>query len=149
MLQINDGPPTTHQAQGQALNSGAELLLYDAEVPREGVQVTRARRTSRWINGSTFVWTAFRKQGPGRRIKRPALRSTNRTWAGPVIPHNLIHVFGSQRTGWLSRQSAATSARLRVIPIWAAPPAGIAKMRVRTVVGLTRPAHNWQLWAAQ
>jgi hypothetical protein len=44
MLQINDGPPTTHQAQGQALNSGAELLLYDAEVPREGVHVTRAGR---------------------------------------------------------------------------------------------------------
>jgi hypothetical protein len=61
MLQI-DGSPTPHPAQSQALNVGAELLLYDAEVPREGVNVTRARRTSRWIDGSTWVWTAFRKQ---------------------------------------------------------------------------------------
>lgn len=62
MLQINGGAPTIHEAQGQALNLGAELLLYDAEVPREGVHVTRLRRTSRWIDGSTFVWTSFRKQ---------------------------------------------------------------------------------------
>jgi hypothetical protein len=61
MLQI-DGPPITHHAQGQALNAGGDLLLYDASVPREGLHVTRARRTSRWIDGSTFVWTAFRKQ---------------------------------------------------------------------------------------
>jgi hypothetical protein len=61
MLQI-DGSPTPHPAQSQALNVGAELLLYDAEVPREGVHVTRARRTSRWVDGSTWVWTAFRKQ---------------------------------------------------------------------------------------
>jgi hypothetical protein len=62
MLQIDGGPPTPHPSQSQALNTGADLLLYDSEVPREGVHVTRARRTSRWIDGSTFVWTAFRKQ---------------------------------------------------------------------------------------
>ena len=39
-----------------------ELLLYDEEVPREGVHVTRNRRMARWIDGSTWVWTAFRKQ---------------------------------------------------------------------------------------
>jgi hypothetical protein len=61
MLQI-DGPPMPHHARGQAFNVGTELLLYDAEVPREGVHVTRARRSSRWIDGSTFVCTAFRKQ---------------------------------------------------------------------------------------
>ena len=61
MLQI-DGPPTPHPAQSRALNVGADLMLYDSEVPREGVHVTQARRTSRWIDGSTFVWTAFRKQ---------------------------------------------------------------------------------------
>jgi hypothetical protein len=38
------------------------LLLYDEEVPREGVHVTRSRRMARWIDGSTWVWTAFRKQ---------------------------------------------------------------------------------------
>jgi hypothetical protein len=62
MLQIDGGPPTPHPSQSQALNTGADLLLYDCDVPREGVHVTRARRTSRWTDGSTFVWTAFRKQ---------------------------------------------------------------------------------------
>jgi hypothetical protein len=62
MLQINGGPPAIHESRSQALNPGTELLLYDAEVPREGVHVTRVRRTSRWIDGSTFVWTGFRKQ---------------------------------------------------------------------------------------
>ena len=84
MLQINDGPPTTHQAQGQALNSGAELLIYDAEVPREGVHVTRARRTSRWIDGSTFVWTAFRKQ-VGRGEGSSGLRFDQLIGPGPGL----------------------------------------------------------------
>ena len=57
-----DGPPQIHHAQGQALNASGALLLYDEEVPREGVHVTRARRMARWIDGSTWVWTAFRKQ---------------------------------------------------------------------------------------
>jgi hypothetical protein len=57
-----DGPPTVHRAQSQALNAAADLLLHDEDVPREGVHVTRARRMARWIDGSTWVWTAFRKQ---------------------------------------------------------------------------------------
>jgi hypothetical protein len=57
-----DGSQKVHHAQGQALNSSGALLLYDEEVPREGVHVTRSRRMARWIDGSTWVWTAFRKQ---------------------------------------------------------------------------------------
>jgi hypothetical protein len=37
-------------------------LLYDEEVPREGVHITRRRRMARWIDGSTWVWTAFRNE---------------------------------------------------------------------------------------
>ena len=37
MLQIDGGPPTPHPSQSQALNTGLDLLLYDCDVPREGV----------------------------------------------------------------------------------------------------------------
>jgi hypothetical protein len=37
-----DGSETVHQARSRALATGAPLLLYDEEVPREGVQLTRA-----------------------------------------------------------------------------------------------------------
>jgi hypothetical protein len=57
-----DGSRTVHQARSRALATGAPLLLYDEEVPREGVQLTRARRHSRWIDGSSWVWTALRTQ---------------------------------------------------------------------------------------
>ena len=48
--------------EAEALTVRANLLLYDEEVPREGVHVTRTSRLARWIDGSTWVWTAFRKQ---------------------------------------------------------------------------------------
>jgi hypothetical protein len=35
-------------------------LLYDEEVPRDGVRLTRQRRMTRWTDGSTWVWTSFR-----------------------------------------------------------------------------------------
>ena len=44
-----DGSRTVHQARSRALATGAPLLLYDEEVPREGVQLTRGRRHARWI----------------------------------------------------------------------------------------------------
>ncbi|GAA4329752.1 hypothetical protein GCM10023165_02810 [Variovorax defluvii] len=57
-----DGARKTHPAQGTVLNAGARLLLYDEEVPREGAHVTRSRRMARWIDGSSWLWTAFRRQ---------------------------------------------------------------------------------------
>jgi hypothetical protein len=59
VLQPN-GTSKVHRAQSEALNASANLLLYDEEIPREGVHVTRRRRLTRWIDGSTWVWTAFR-----------------------------------------------------------------------------------------
>lgn len=61
VLQADGSAKVTH-AQSRVLNSAAELLLYDEEIPREGVRVTQQRRLSRWIDGSTWVWTAYRKQ---------------------------------------------------------------------------------------
>jgi hypothetical protein len=57
-----DGSSKIHQAQSRTLRTGAPLLLYDEEVPREGVQLTRARRFARWIDGSSWVWTALRTE---------------------------------------------------------------------------------------
>jgi hypothetical protein len=60
-----DATSKPHVARGELLGLAGPLLLYDAEVPREGVRVTRGRRMARWLDGSTWVWNAFRK-GVGR-----------------------------------------------------------------------------------
>lgn len=65
-----DGSPIKHRAQGRALNASGSLLLYDEEIPREGIRVARHYQLARWIDGSTWVWLAYRKavgRGEGSR----------------------------------------------------------------------------------
>ena len=57
-----DGTKQVHAAVGRILNAGAQLLLYDEEVPREGVHIISQRRLARWADGSTWLWTSFRNQ---------------------------------------------------------------------------------------
>lgn len=57
-----DATTIPHRAQSEVLTASADLLLYDEEVPREGVHITRRRRMVRWMDGSTWVWTAFRNE---------------------------------------------------------------------------------------
>ncbi len=57
-----DGSNTVHSAHSETLNSLGTALLFDEEVPREGTHITRRRRMARWIDGSTWVWTAFRNE---------------------------------------------------------------------------------------
>ena len=57
-----DGSQETHPALGRVLNHGSSLLLFDEEVPREGIHVTRHYQMARWIDGSTWLWVAHRKQ---------------------------------------------------------------------------------------
>ena len=57
----SNGSAKIHPALGRVLNTAQPLLLYDEEVPREGVHVTVRRRLARWIDGSTHVWTAYRR----------------------------------------------------------------------------------------
>jgi hypothetical protein len=57
-----DGWQKIHEARGEVLNSAADLLLFDEEVPREGLHLERRRQLARWTDGSTWVWTAYRKQ---------------------------------------------------------------------------------------
>jgi len=57
-----DGTNVVHAARSEALQALGAAPLFDEEVPREGVRVTRRRRLARWIDGSTWVWTAYRNE---------------------------------------------------------------------------------------
>jgi hypothetical protein len=60
-----DGSPEPVHALGRILESGHELSLFEEEVPREGVRVTRSYQFTRWIDGSSHFWVGRRK-GVGR-----------------------------------------------------------------------------------
>ena len=68
-----DGTNTIRHAQGELLNAAVNLRLFDEEVPREGVKVTRQFERTRWIGGSTLLWVGLRKQ-VGRGEGSSALR---------------------------------------------------------------------------
>ncbi|MEO8333644.1 MAG: hypothetical protein ABI664_01640 [bacterium] len=57
-----DGTSIVHSAKSQLLSGAPGLALFDEEVPREGVRLTRSRRMTRWLDGSTWVWTAFQRE---------------------------------------------------------------------------------------
>jgi hypothetical protein len=57
-----DGTGRVRHGRSQVLAALAGSALYDEEVPREGAQLTRRRRMARWVDGSTWAWTAFRNQ---------------------------------------------------------------------------------------
>lgn len=56
-----DGSNEIHLAEGQILNKDPRLLMFDEEVPREGIHVARHYQIARWIDGSTWAWMALRK----------------------------------------------------------------------------------------
>jgi hypothetical protein len=60
-----DGPSEPVHALGRILEPGNVLSLYEEEVPREGVRVTRSYQFARWIDGSSHFWVGRRK-GVGR-----------------------------------------------------------------------------------
>jgi hypothetical protein len=68
-----DGSNVVRRAQGELLNAAAKLALFDEEVPREGVKVTRQFEHTRWLGGSALVWIGLRKQ-VGRGEGSSALR---------------------------------------------------------------------------
>jgi hypothetical protein len=60
-----DGSQHIVQSLGRILESGQALSLFEEEVPREGVRVTRSYQFTRWIDGSSHLWVGRRK-GVGR-----------------------------------------------------------------------------------
>ena len=56
-----DGSREPVHALGRILESGHELSLFEEEVPREGVRVTRSYQFTRWIDGSPHLWVGRRK----------------------------------------------------------------------------------------
>ena len=62
-----DGSQAVVHGLGRILtpDPGHALQLYEEEVPREGVRVTRSYQFTRWIDGSSHLWVGRRK-GVGR-----------------------------------------------------------------------------------
>jgi hypothetical protein len=56
-----DGSTEPVHARGRILEPGQELALFEEEVPREGVRVTRSYQFTRWIDGSSHFWVGRRK----------------------------------------------------------------------------------------
>ena len=60
-----DGPPEPIKARGRILNpeppSPAGLAIYEEEIPREGICVTRHYQLARWLDGATHLWIGRRK----------------------------------------------------------------------------------------
>lgn len=51
------------EAQGRILNPDSDRLgVFEEEVPREGVRVTRSYQATRWHDGSTHLWVGRRKR---------------------------------------------------------------------------------------
>jgi len=61
-----DGSRETVAARGRLLNpelpEGGVLAIYEEEIPREGIQVTRHYQLARWHDGSTHLWIGRRKR---------------------------------------------------------------------------------------
>lgn len=61
-----DGSRQFVEARGRVLNpespSASGLAVYDEEIPREGVRVTRTCQLTRWQDGGTHLWIGRRKR---------------------------------------------------------------------------------------
>ena len=60
-----DGAPRTVEARGRILNpddvGNSGLAIFEEEIPREGIRVTRTYQMARWQDGSTHLWLGRRK----------------------------------------------------------------------------------------
>jgi hypothetical protein len=61
-----EGPPQTVEALGRVLNPDAPnhagLTIFEEEIKREGIQVTRRYQLARWHDGSTHLWIGRSKR---------------------------------------------------------------------------------------
>lgn len=57
-----DGKIKTVAAKGRVLNANQPLAIFEEEVPREGIRVTRSWQLARWHDGSTHLWIGRQKE---------------------------------------------------------------------------------------
>src|SRR5262249_47156306 len=57
-----DGHLETVGAKGRVLDAGQPLAIFEEEVPREGIRVTRTWQLARWHDGSTHLWIGRQKE---------------------------------------------------------------------------------------
>jgi len=57
-----DGQLETVGAKGRVLNADRPLAIFEEEIPREGVRVTRSWQLARWHDGSTHLWIGRQKE---------------------------------------------------------------------------------------
>jgi len=61
VLQV-DGQLKTVGAKGRVLNADRPLAIFEEEIPREGIRVTRTWQLARWHDGSTHLWIGRQKE---------------------------------------------------------------------------------------
>ncbi len=61
VLQV-DGQLETVEAKGRVLNADRPLAIFEEEIPREGIRVTRTWQLARWHDGSTHLWIGRQKE---------------------------------------------------------------------------------------
>ena len=57
-----DGQLETVGAKGRVLNADRPLAIFEEEIPREGIRVTRSWQLARWHDGSTHLWIGRQKE---------------------------------------------------------------------------------------
>jgi hypothetical protein len=61
-----DGNREFVEAEGRILSPSAKdqqgLSIFEEEIPREGIRVTRSYQLTRWHDGSTHLWIGRRKR---------------------------------------------------------------------------------------
>jgi len=71
LARLLDADASGSEPNGDVLNDG--LSLYDEELTRAGLEVTRTYQLARWLGGATHLW-AGRRAGLGRGEGRSGLR---------------------------------------------------------------------------
>jgi hypothetical protein len=66
LLEGDGGQPRFSRPLGQLLEPGQpDFSLFEEEVPKSGLLVTRQYQYARWLDGSTFLWLS-RAKGAGK-----------------------------------------------------------------------------------
>lgn len=118
------GAPQPLAPMGSLLSGDPQLQLYDEEVPRAGVVVTRQYRFARWGDGSARLWISREKQ---QGLQRAPVRRNRRELSRNSSPPLLFQIaWSQQRTVRAAGEAAAVQWPRRRQPHGFLPAAGRA-----------------------